>query len=1155
MLQTVAGAQSQKRFNGGALHVIAPQSASANQIIAPKADGSGCVSISAAAQLQMADGLNAQSRFCQADPKSTKPRVGAAGKGPTETIEPWPLDATPESGLVNTAGFSGFLTAPSYPTFPTSGSYVSTLVTLSADFLKHGHQDLVTIDSSAKLHLLANQGDGSFAGPVTSASGASVTYLAAFSYDYDKDGYPDVVARDGTNFALSFFHNNHDGTFTLAKSIKLPSCYYPAATLLGDVNNDGIPDLTAFVTAASGNATSLQVLVYPGDGSGYFNTTPIETDYSFPGAEVIIPNNGALLSTNLSRPTLYMEALTLGTFGVEGGTIFALPLNGDGTFGQTPYTQQDFPSANPYVNTGEGGLSLADLNKDGIPDITLNFMDGNIYTALGASDGSFPTVVSAVPAFLVTPQSWALTDIDGDGFPDFVVKDENSFEVLPGLGTGLFGAAKSYYSADNSNSGEFNLVVSDFNGDGILDAVYVDGANSGYNRAVFLQGHGDGTFQSTVALPAYSQLGYAPGYLQPGAVFDTNGDGRADIIVQDSYGDGPYPYRTALSDGKGGFKLVQAAAGQYGNYTLDTVLAAGDFNHDGLKDLVIDAYTLVNAYTVNHTLAVLLSKGDGTFADPVFLNLNGTILDYSMSSVALGDVNGDGTLDIVATTLGGYYDAPAIITLLGNKDGSFQPAVTQPFGSSYTFAGVSLADFNGDGKLDLFISDDGVLGTTLPSSSIIFGDNSGQFNTSNAINVTNGLSLRKVLVGDLNGDGKPDLALVSAGVRSGYSLTTTNRGLIVYLNNGNGTFTAGNTYETGSLGGDGLLADVNGDGNLDAVFTVDYPQDVASTTSSGAQLLLGKGDGTFGTPTNLTLPPSVSLLAAGDLNGAGVLDLVSFSYTIGPLTILRNQSGSMLALTTDEKSINQGSSVTFTAVVQPAISYRPVPTGNVKFVYDGQTLGVASLQAGAASLAVASLPVGSDTVTAVYEGDSNYSSTSNAATVVVTVTTAPVVPADFVVNVPTGTLSITQGGNASLSFSLLANASFNGTVVFTATNLPKGMSASFTPMSLALTPGGTATAQLAISTMTSNAHVVLAGIFGLPFVGSLFFMAGNRRRLRRALPMLVVSLGAFAGLALLSGCGGSSNGIASGDYTIVVQATPSVSSASTKSFNVNVHVD
>jgi hypothetical protein len=232
-----------------------------------------------------------------------------------------------------------------------------------------------------------------------------------------------------------------------------------------------------------------------------------------------------------------------------------------------------------------------------------------------------------------------------------------------------------------------------------------------------------------------------------------------------------------------------------------------------------------------------------------------------------------------------------------------------------------------------------------------------------------------------------------------------------------------------------------------------------------------------------------------------------------------------------------------------------VPTGNVKFVYNGQTLGVASLQAGAASLAVASLPVGSDTVTAVYEGDTNYSSTSNAATVVVSVTTAPVVPADFVVNVPTGTLSITQGGNASLSFSLLANTSFNGTVVFTATNLPKGMAASFAPMSLALTPSGTATATLSISTMTSNAHVVLAGIFALPFVGSLFFMAGNRRRLRRALPMLAVSLGAFAGLALLSGCGGSSNGIASGDYTIVVQATPSVSGVTTKSFNVSVHVD
>jgi hypothetical protein len=1168
----MAMAQSRKRVQGGTLHVVGTRGTSASEALVPKANGSVCLSVSAAAQLQRAGGLNGLSRFCPTDSGSSKPSGGPAGdasRGQTATIEPWPLAENAAASQINTAGFSGFLTAPSYPTFPAPASSVTTVVTLSADFLQHGRKDLITLDSSAKLHLLANQGDGSFALPITSNGRPTgsyyTTYLSAFAYDYDKDGYPDVVARDGTNSRLTFFHNNQDGTFTLAKSIQLPNCYYPAAMLLGDVNQDGIPDITAFVTSYdySTSATDLQLLVYAGDGSGYFNTTPVETDYVFAGGEVVIPNDGAVLSTNATRPSLYFEALSLNSYGINGATVVALGLNGDGTFAATPYAQQDFPSANTYANTNLGGLSLADLNNDGIPDITMSFMDGNIYTALGASDGSFPTVLNAAAAvFLVTPQSWAVTDIDGDGFPDFVAKEQNSLEVLPGLGTGLFGGAKTYYTASNSNSGTYenspgsNLVVDDFNADGILDAIYVDGSYSGYQRAIFLQGHGDDTFQAPAALPAYAQLGYAPGYLHAQAVFDSNGDGRADVILQDTYGAGPYPYRTALSDGKGGFKLVQAAAGQYGNYTLESTLASGDFNHDGLKDLVVDVESPVDLYTVNHTLAVLLSKGDGTFADPVFIDMNGTALNFSLTSVSLGDINGDGTLDMVATTTGGYYDAPAIITILGNKDGTFQPAVTQPFGTAYTFAGATLADFNGDGKLDLFLSDDGAAGGTLPSSSIIFGDNSGSFATAHAVSFTSGLSLRKVLVGDLNGDGKPDLALIAAGVQSGYSITATNRGLLVYLNNGDGTFAAADTYEVGSLGGDGLLADVNGDGTLDVVFTTDYSQDVASTSNAGAQLLLGHGDGTFGAPSNLMLPASVSLLASGDLNGTGLLDLVTFSYFVGPTTILRNQSGTTLTLTADEQSITQGSSVTFTATVQPAIRYRPEPTGSVKFLYNGQTLGVAQLQAGSASLAVTSLPIGSDSVTAVYEGDTNYSSTANGATVAIAVAAAPPVPADFVLNAPSGAISIPRGSNASLSFSVLANAGFNGTVAFAAENLPKGMSVNFAPASVRLSPGGTATEELFISTTASNSTAAAAGVFGLPFLGSLLLLGGSRRRLRRAVAILLVSVGSLAALVSLSGCGGSAVSVtATGDYTIVVQATPSVSGVSAKSFNVTVRVD
>jgi hypothetical protein len=267
---------------------------------------------------------------------------------------------------------------------------------------------------------------------------------------------------------------------------------------------------------------------------------------------------------------------------------------------------------------------------------------------------------------------------------------------------------------------------------------------------------------------------------------------------------------------------------------------------------------------------------------------------------------------------------------------------------------------------------------------------------------------------------------------------------------------------------------------------------------------------------------------------------------------LRNQSGSTLALTADEKSIYQGSTVTFTATVQPTISNLPVPTGSVKFLYNGQTLGVATLQAGSASLAVTALPVGSDTVTAVYQGDTNYSSTSTGASVVVAVAPAPALPADFVVDVPSGGVTITSGSKVSLSFSVLANASFNGTVAFSATNLPAAMSVNFTPASLSLAPGATATDVLSIST---SAQVVLAGMLGLPCLGLLAFFPGNRRSLRRPTPLILLSVCSLVGLLSLAGCGSSPvNATPAGDYTIIVKATPSVSGVSAKSFNVLVHI-
>lgn len=1163
-----SAAPAQIRKTGGILHALKGSTSASNTTATTQ---TGCMSL-AQVNRQLEEGTLSpakQVELCQGDgSKNTLQSVvqASAKAGEKLTVEPSLTPNTAESG---TGGFSGFLTTPSYPTMGSLVNYVYTMDTITADFLHHGYQDVLTIDTKAQLHLLANNGDGTFATPITSdgsVSGSySTGYITAIAYDYDRDGYPDVLARDNSNYRIAFFHNNHDGTFTKAKSIQLPSCYSAAAMLLGDVTGDGTDDLIVFVTSYSYSTynTTMRILVYPGDGTGDFSSTPTETDYTFEGANVIIPNRGALLGTNAGHASLYVEAISLGSYGLYGATVFALPITGDGTFGADPYTQQDFVTATIYANTNNGGLSLADLNNDGTPDLTVNFNDGYIYTALGASDGSFPSVVSAEPNFLVYPQSWEIKDIDGDGFVDFVVKNSTTIEVLPGLGTGKFGKATHYYTVANSNSGAssnspgFNMAVADFNNDGVDDIAYVDASTNGYNRLSVLMGHGGASYQGPEALPAFNQLGIDPGYLYGEAMFDTNRDGRADLVLLDTAN---LMIRTARSDNSGNLTLYPALAASQGTHMVATTLATYDFNSDGRMDLVLDAYTTPSAYTYVHTLAVALNKGDGTFATPVFLDMNGLTLYDNLTFVAVGDINGDGIPDIMATTRGGSSSTAFILTFLGNADGTFQPATKQNYGTYYYAAGIKLADFNGDGKLDLFISDDGVNGSVLPHSAIVFGDGSGVFDTSKAVTLTSGIHLNKVLIGDLNGDGKPDLTLLSSGVVSGYSITTEQRGVLIYLNNGDGTFTAGNTYENGNLGGTGLLADVNGDGKLDLVFGVDYPWDRTTVEHAGMQLLLGNGDGSFGTPENLSVPPSVSFMASGDMENDGALDLMTFSYYVGSVAVLRNISGVQVGLTADSTSITSGGTVTFTASVAPSVSYRSMPTGTVNFLLNGTSIGTATLQGGSASLAVSNLPVGSNSITAVYEGDNSFSANLGGATVAVKVAAAATADPDFSLDVPSTSLEITSRDSGTLGFALNANSSFNGTVTLAISNAPSLLKVSLPSSTVTLTPGQTANVSVLVGTLLaqSAANRQLAPwALGMPAFGTLLCLPLLRRRsLRRVFTVLGMTA-ALVAAAALSGCGGNSGTrtTPSGTYTFVVTATPSVSGVAAKAFTVTVHVD
>ena len=337
------------------------------------------------------------------------------------------------------------------------------------------------------------------------------------------------------------------------------------------------------------------------------------------------------------------------------------------------------------------------------------------------------------------------------------------------------------------------LALGDVNGDGLLDIVAGDSGSNLYVTSVLLRQPG-GYFGPITTYPS------ADGSFDL-TLGDLDRDGQLDLITG---GNGTYSVGVQLGQpsGFGPMSTYKTSGG------IITNVALGDLNGDGLPDIV-----LVNLGTNN--VEVLLSRAGG-FAPVIRYSAGPNSRPYP---VALGDINGDGRLDIVT----GNTESATVGVLLGQA-GGFAPVVTyNAFRSlisstSAYFMGVTLADVDGDGRLDVVAStEDALSGPTL---GVLLGQASGGL-ASAIYYPTGGLGSHSVAVGDVNGDGWPDI--VQANTRAN------NVGVLLGYPGGFGT---PNTYSTGAASNPWKVAlgDINNDRRLDLVTT-------NSTSSSVAVLL------------------------------------------------------------------------------------------------------------------------------------------------------------------------------------------------------------------------------------------------------------------------------------------------------------------------------
>jgi hypothetical protein len=248
---------------------------------------------------------------------------------------------------------------------------------------------------------------------------------------------------------------------------------------------------------------------------------------------------------------------------------------------------------------------------------------------------------------------------------------------------------------------------------------------------------------------------------------------------------------------------------------------------------------------------------------------------FSPGSIAVADVNGDGYLDVIAAN----GNNSTVDVLLGNGDGTFRPQLTNPVG--FGASSLVVGDLNGDGYTDLIVSNSGA-----NTISILLGNGDGTFKPQQTYAVgaqpSGSYFAPYLALGDFNDDGKLDIIVESSADRS----------LNIFIGNGDGTFQT--VQPVATIAGAGALAvgDFNGDGFLD-VAVVNGP----STTQTGLNqvaILLGKGNGTFQTPTEYPGQVYSGFVAVGDFNGDGKPDL-AVSDIEGVSVFLGNGDGTFQA--------------------------------------------------------------------------------------------------------------------------------------------------------------------------------------------------------------------------------------------------------------------
>ena len=778
--------------------------------------------------------------------------------------------------------------------------------------------------------------------------------------------------------------------------------------------------------------------------------------------------------------------------------------NGDGTF-----------TVGTTLQTYDFSLVVADFNGDGIQDIAaLNNVGYSGAVFLGKGDGTFAAPISLLQD-TGGPFSMVSGDFNNDGIPDLALANESAgtATILLGKGDGTFTAAPTLSIGPNPRT----VVTGDFNGDGNADLAFSTG---GTGSVTIMLGNGDGTFTNAASPNTSSN----PVTLVVG---DFDGDGKLDLAVANN---GFNTISILLGNGDGTFRTLSTTPST-GSTPID--MTVGDFNGDGKADLAV-------ANESSNTITMLLGNGDGTFTRSS--QVVGTLPEH----IAAADFNGDGMTDIVVGNVGSSFEtlllaqqtSTATATAAGISPmgtGTHQVQASYPGDSNYA---ASQSNTVGLTAQPLTSS----LALSASSSPITYGQ--GELTATLAPYKGQGHTTDGEAVTFLNGTTSVGTGSLQSGVAT---LSPTALGVGTY------SLTAifgGDTNFTGSASP--AISVTVAPGAPTITFAVanhtlgDAPFAVSATSNSASPLsyTVVSGPATIsGSTVTVTGVGTVVLQASQASAGNYLSGSQQTSFTV-------NRAAPSVALVTGSGAVFVGNPLVLTATVSSPIG---TPTGSVTFLNGSTPLGTAAVSAGVAALTASTLPTGSQTLTAVYSGDTSFAA-ANSGAVAETVQ-------DLAVTTSTASQTASAGATANFVFALSPTngTTFPAAVNFAVSGLPTGSTAAFTPSSLAAGSGPT-NVMLAITVPQATAFSPLkrefpgqappisAGWLLLPFTVGL----SARRRVRqsgnllRQMGCVVLCIATTLAISGLTGCGGSSNkGPQPQSYTITITISSGALSHST----------